>query len=174
VVLVCLTSSLPSCIPSSLVTGGVIQFYSCFISYSSKNQDFAERLYVDLQAKKVRCWLATEDLKIGDRFRDRIHESIRLYDKLLVVLSETSVASDWVEEEVTTAMDKESQLAKQQGGRPTVLFPIHLDDAVMEAQVGWAATIRRTRHLGDFCNWKDHDAYQKAFTRLLRDLQAAS
>ena len=49
-----------------------IQFYSCFISYSSKDQDFAERLHADLQAKGVRCWFAPEDLKIGDRFQERL------------------------------------------------------------------------------------------------------
>ena len=27
-------------------------------------------------------------------------------------------------------------------------------------------------HIGDFRQWKDHDAYQKAFQRLLRDLKA--
>ena len=27
---------------------------------------------------------------------------------------------------------------------------------------------------GDFRAWKDHDAYQQAFTRLLRDLKAES
>jgi hypothetical protein len=32
--------------------------------------------------------------------------------------------------------------------------------------------IRRTRHIGDFSRWKDHDAYQQAFERLLRDLKA--
>src|SRR5215207_600034 len=41
-----------------------IEFYSCFISYSSKDQDFAERLHVDLQNNGVRCWFAPEDLKI--------------------------------------------------------------------------------------------------------------
>jgi hypothetical protein len=35
-----------------------IQFYSCFISYSSQDQAFAERLHADLQAKSVRCWFA--------------------------------------------------------------------------------------------------------------------
>ena len=30
----------------------------------------------------------------------------------------------------------------------------------------------RKRHIGDFQNWKNHDDYQKAFERLLRDLQA--
>lgn len=35
-----------------------------------------------------------------------------------------------------------------------------------------AAEIRRTRQIGDFSRWKDHDAYQQAFERLLRDLKA--
>src|SRR5262249_694671 len=74
-----------------------IQYYTCFISYSSKDQEFAERLYADLQSKNVRCWYAPEDLRIGDRFWDCIDKSIRLYDKLLVVISANSVASTWVE-----------------------------------------------------------------------------
>jgi hypothetical protein len=28
-----------------------------------------------------------------------------------------------------------------------------------------------TRHIGDFTHWKEHDAYQKALDRLLRDLR---
>ena len=77
-----------------------LQFYSCFISYASRDQAFARRLHADLQNHGVRCWFAPEDLKIGDRFRSRIDETIRLYDKLLLVLSKTSVASQWVEQEV--------------------------------------------------------------------------
>ena len=33
-------------------------------------------------------------------------------------------------------------------------------------------SIRHIRHIGDFNKWKDHDSYQKAFDRLLRDLKA--
>ena len=51
------------------LVGKPIQFYSCFISYSSKDEAFAERLYADLQGENVRCWFAPEDLKIGDKFR---------------------------------------------------------------------------------------------------------
>jgi hypothetical protein len=43
----------------------------------------------------------------------------------------------------------------------------------METSQAWAADIRRRRHIGDFSAWKDHDAYQKAFQRLLRDLRAS-
>jgi hypothetical protein len=114
-----------------------IQFYSCFISYSSQDEDFAKRLHADLQAHGVRCWFAPEDMKIGDRLRVRIDESIRLHDKLLLILSEHSMASQWVEQEVETAMERE----EKQGG--TVLFPIRIDDAVMGSQAGWAHLIRR-------------------------------
>jgi len=48
-----------------------IQFYPAFISYSTKDQEFADRLYADHQ-KNIRCWPAIEDLKIGDRFRTRL------------------------------------------------------------------------------------------------------
>ena len=142
-----------------------IQFYSCFISYSSKDQEFAERLYADLQANNVRCWYAPEDLKIGDKIRPCIDESIHLYDRLLLVLSRHSVASQWVEQEVETALEKERKEQR------TVLFPICLDNAVMDIKGGWPALIRNTRNIGDFTHWKEHDQYQKGLTRLLRDLK---
>jgi len=52
-----------------------------------------------------------------------------------------------------------------------VLFPIRLDEAIMQATSGWPALIRNSRHIGDFTNWKQHDDYQQAFERLLRDLK---
>jgi uncharacterized protein YjbI with pentapeptide repeats len=152
-------------LPSLL--GEPFQFYSCFISYASKDHAFAERLHADLQNKGVRCWFAPEDLKIGDRIRPRIDETIRLYDKLLLVLSKTSVASQWVEQEVETALARE----RQQG--TTILFPVRIDDTVMTQPTGWPALIRNTRNIGDFRRWKTHDVYQKALDRLLRDLKAA-
>jgi hypothetical protein len=145
---------------------GVIQFYSCFISYSSKDQDFANRLHTDLQSAGVRCWFAPEDLKIGDKLRPSFDDAIQLHDKLMVILSESSVKSPWVEKEVETAFEKERKQNR------TVLFPIRLDDAVMETQEAWAADIRRTRHIGDFRDWKNHDSYRNAFDRLVRDLRA--
>jgi hypothetical protein len=41
-----------------------------------------------------------------------------------------------------------------------------------KSKIGWAGNIRRARHTGDFCQWQDHDSYQYAFDRLLRDLKA--
>jgi hypothetical protein len=52
-----------------------------------------------------------------------------------------------------------------------VLFPVRIDEAAMDAEVAWAMHVRRTRHIGDFSGWKNHDAYHGALTRLLRDLE---
>ena len=123
-----------------------------------KDHVFAERLYADLQNKGVRCWFAPEDMKIGDRLRPRIDETIRLYDKLLLVLSKTSVASQWVEQEVETALARE----RQQG--TTILFPVRIDDTVMTLETGWPALIRNTRNIGDFRRWKRHDVYRRPST----------
>ena len=42
----------------------------------------------------------------------------------------------------------------------------------MDSQYGWAAHLRRTRHIGDFSDWMDPARYDEAFQRLLRGLQA--
>ena len=97
-----------------------------------------------------------------------IDKAIRTYDKLLLVLSEHSVASTWVEHEVESALAEE----RRPDRKTKVLFPICLDNTVLETDVHWAYRIRQRRNIGAFCKWKDHDAYQKALDKLLRDLRA--
>lgn len=146
--------------------GKPIQYYSCFISYSSKDDAFAKRLYADLQSHNIRCWFAPEDLKWGERIRTGIDEAIHMHDKLLLILSKHSVASGWVEREVKTALTKEKKEKR------TVLFPVRVDGAVFDSPFEWATEIRHERNIGDFTRWKQHEAYQRAFDRLLRDLKA--
>ncbi len=151
----------------SLLTPQLIQYYSLFISYAHQDEAVVKRLYTDLRKNDVLCWFAPEDMKIGDNIRHRIDESIHLHDKLLLVLSVHSVSSQWVEHEVETALAKE----KEYEGKPSVLFPIRLDNAVMESTTGWASHIRLTRHIGNFTNWQNEAAYHEAFTTLLRHLK---
>ncbi len=81
------------------------------------------------------------------------------------MLSEEPVESDWVETEVEIAFAEEKRRKK------TVFFPIRIDDAVMETKRAWARQIRDTCHIGDFSNWKDHDAFESSIARLLSDLK---
>ena len=160
-----LPDELISYLPSLIGSMSPIEFYSCFISHSSKDTPFAERIYAGLQSKGVRCWYAPKDLKIGENFRIGIDESIRIHDKLLLVLSKNSVRSQWVADEVESAMERERNENR------LVLLPIRLDDSVTRIKAGWPAAVRRSRHIGDFRQWRDDDAYHKSFDRLLKDLK---
>jgi TIR domain/Pentapeptide repeats (8 copies) len=91
------------------LVGQPIQSYSCFVSYSSKDQEFADRLYADLQSEGVRCWFAPEDIEGGKKLHEQIDEAIRNYERLLLVLSPHSMTSEWVKTEIAKARKKEIQ-----------------------------------------------------------------
>jgi hypothetical protein len=139
-------------------------YYSCFISYSAKDDEFAKRIHADLQSSGVRCWFAPHDLPIGAKTWDAIDEAIKLREKLLLILSKNSIASDWVEDEVQKAF------AEERDRKELVLFPVRIDDALMETPEPWARKLRDQRNVGDFRRWKDHAAYQESLVHVLRDL----
>jgi uncharacterized protein YjbI with pentapeptide repeats len=151
----------------------VFQFYSCFISYSTKDQAFAERLHADLQNKDVRCWFAPHDIQGGKKLHEQIDEAIRVYDRLLLILSEASMNSEWVKTEIANARQKELALGRR------VLFPITLVPfetikrwGNFDADIGKdSAREIREYYIPDFSDWKNHDKYQHAFERLLKDLK---
>jgi hypothetical protein len=149
------------------MVGRPIEFYSCFISYSTKDQEFAERLHADLQAKGVRCWFAPHDIKGGRKIHKQIDEAIRLHDKLLLILSEDSMKSEWVKTKLASARKRELKGGKR------VLFPVRLmgfealrDWECFDADTGKdSAREIREYFIPDFSNWKEHNSYQAAFQR---------
>ena len=150
-----------------------IQFYSCFISYSTTDQDFAERLHADLQNKGVRCWFAPHQIQGGKKLHEQIDEAIRFYERLLLILSEASMNSEWVRTEIAKARKRELSEKRR------MLFPVRLVDfetirewECFDADTGKdSAREIREYFVPDFSNWKDHDAYTTAFRRLLQDLK---
>jgi len=148
----------------ALLTEEGLSYHNCFISHSGKDLEFAEKLYTDLQNKGVRCWFASEDMKMGDKTWDSIYHYIRMRDKVLLILSEDSISSDWVEDEVNATLAEENKRKKP------ILFPICVDAAVLDSDQAWAEYINQTRNICDFSNWKDHDAYHQALENLLDDI----
>jgi len=151
-------------IPS--LRGRAIHFNSCFISYSTKDETFVKRLYGDLQDKGVRCWFAPHDLPVGAKSWDAIDKEIRLTNKVLLILSQGAIDSDWVEDEVSKAF------AEERDRGTTVLLPIRIDDAVMTTTEPWARKLRDQRNIGDFLRWNDPSEYQKRLENLVRALKA--
>jgi hypothetical protein len=111
-----------------------------------------------------------EDAKWGKTLMRSIDEAVRIYDKLIVICSEQSLNAPAVIREMERALQKEDDLARQ-AKEAEVLFPIRLDDYLFNGWQYYRKADVTAKNVGDFRQWKDHDSYQKAFKRLLRDLK---
>jgi hypothetical protein len=93
-----------------------------FICYSHQDSPFVDRLVRDLSSKGIKPWLDKWEIKVGDSITDKINEGIRQNDYLIIVLSKTSVKSEWVKRELNAALMRE--LKK----RAVVVLPLLLED----------------------------------------------
>jgi hypothetical protein len=161
-------------IPSLIAGIQPIQFHSCFISYSHQDEQFSRRLHSRMRDEKLRVWYAPEDMKGGRKLHEEIFSAIQIHDKLLLVLSESSMKSEWVMTEIRRARKVEREESRRK------LFPIRLVD--FETIKNWEcfdgdsgkdlAVELREYYIPNFSNWKDHDAFEAEFSKLLRDLRA--
>ena len=123
----------------------------------------------------LRVWFAPEDMRGGQYLDDQIDRAIQLHDRLLLVLSEDSIHSKWVEREIRKARKVERAEKRRK------LFPITLTDYAtlkkwecLDSDTGedLAEEVRKY-HIPDFSNWKNHDAFEAAFARLEKDLRTS-
>jgi hypothetical protein len=150
------------------------RFQSVFISYSTKDEKFARCLHGRMRQAGLRVWFAPEDVKGGDKLFDQIDRAIQLHDKLLLILSDNSVKSEWVITEIRKARGVEKKENRRK------LFPIRLVDfdtlrewTCFDADTGKDLAVEvREYFIPDFSNWKNDDAFEAAFSRLLSDLKA--
>ena len=151
-----------------------IQFYSCFISYSNKDEEFARRLHSRMRKEHLRVWFAPEDIKGGEKLNEQIDHAIHVHDRLLLVLSENSIRSEWVMSEIRKAREAEVEEKRRK------LFPIRLVD--YDTLRAWKcfdsdhakdlAVEVREYFIPDFSNWRENDAFEASFDKLLHDLKA--
>lgn len=150
-------------------------FYSVFISHSSEDGAFADRLHADLVANGVNCWHYRHDMQGGRFWRGQIHEAIKLYEKLIVVCSESSLLRANVIDEIISAVERERETGAQK------LFPVRIDDFVLSAELlaladhkvstgawreDWVRHIRAF-HIPDFREWQSAERYDREFRKLL-------
>lgn len=64
---------------------------SVFISYSTKDKDFVDKLSIELVKKRIHVWLDKWAMKPGDSLIDKIQEGLTDSAYLLVVLSHNSL-----------------------------------------------------------------------------------
>ena len=149
--------------------GQPIRFYSCFISYSTEDEEFATRLHNDFQAAGIRCWKWDHDARTGRSLWGEIDQAIRVHDKLVLIASESSLKSPAVNREIERAIAQENERGKD------VLFPVRLDDYILEGWKNHELHVDLTgKVIADARNWADPNVYAKVRDRLIRDLTSGS
>jgi hypothetical protein len=76
-----------------------------FISYSHKDTDFASKVTKNLENEGYDIWLDHMDIQTGSRWDDEIVKGLDASQIFMVLLSNTSVASQNVKDEISYAID---------------------------------------------------------------------
>jgi hypothetical protein len=92
-----------------------------FVSHSSKDKPFVRKLVEAIQKHLLNVWVDEHEIKVGDSLVGKISEALKGADYLVIVLSQASVSSRWVEQELNAA------LTNQISGKGVVL-PVLLED----------------------------------------------
>jgi uncharacterized protein YjbI with pentapeptide repeats len=140
------------------------QISPLFISYSSANSQFVEKIGNHLTQKGIRYWRDIHE-KNGQRDR-QIAWSIPQSSKVLLVLSEQSMKSDWVEQDVQEARKLEKEMGRG------VLYPVTLDDSWRDSRSPKTIMEQVLEHsILDFSGWKDKSKFDDTFRTLLDRLE---
>jgi hypothetical protein len=138
---------------------------SCFISYSAADRALVLQLQQALKERGVDYWSAPEHARWGEELKSQIDREIRQRDRVILVCSRASLSdSDWVRWEIDLALDQEKKRRKR------VIFPIMLDDSLLE----WDDP--RQRHIldvlaGDFRHATQGPAFDEASDKLVEGLR---
>jgi uncharacterized protein YjbI with pentapeptide repeats len=148
----------------TLRAGQALQISPLFISYSAANSQFVETVGNHLTQKGIRYWRDIHE-KNGQRDR-QIAWSIPQSSKVLLVLSEQSMKSDWVEQDVQEARKLEKEMGR------VVLCPVALDDSWRDSRSPKTIMEQILEHsILDFSGWKDKSKFDDMFRTLLDRLE---
>ena len=98
---------------------------SIFLSHTSLDKPFVEKLARDLQRIGVNVWFDKWEIKVGESITWKIDEGIREQEYLGVVLSPEALQSEWVKSELGSAW------AKQMNRKKIFVLPILYRDCDM-------------------------------------------
>ena len=93
-----------------------------FISYNHSDKDFAETLAANLVQAKQNVWIDKWELNAGDSLIERIENALGDADAILVLLSKSSVQSEWCKKELRSGLVRELE------EKSVLVIPIVLDD----------------------------------------------
>jgi hypothetical protein len=142
-----------------------LQISPLFISYSHADSEFVDKVGDCFAEKGVRYWRDIHEMKAG-RIETQIDRGIRQNPTVLLILSEHSLNSDWVEHEVRTGRELEKELSRD------VLCPVALDNSWKDSR--WPKRVMEQimeYNILDFSDWQDNSKFDCTFSKLIDGLE---
>ena len=62
-------------------------------------------------------------------------------------------------------------MAEERNQNRAVLFPLRLDNSIMDSEQKWIAKLQQTHPMYDFSAWENWEAYYNQFYLLVKDLK---
>jgi hypothetical protein len=100
-----------------------------FLSYAKDDSAVVRQVAAALQKTGKDVWLDTWELARGDSIKDRVNLAVHTSDLFLVILSKASVASHWVQSELSAA------LASEMNDRAISIIPVLVEDCDIPASL---------------------------------------
>jgi hypothetical protein len=99
-----------------------------FLSHSHADRAIASELAAALKMHGLNVWIDTTEIRAGDSIHERIETGLQAASYLVVLLSEHSLASKWVQREISYAYHRSDQKAQ------TTIIPVRIDDAPLPVE----------------------------------------
>ena len=80
-----------------------MKIFDVFISYSSRQKNIADAICHVLEEHNIKCWIAPRDIPVGEKYAAVITRAIKESKLVVLVFSELSAVSPWVESEINIA-----------------------------------------------------------------------
>lgn len=153
---------------STVWESDIRRYETVFISYNTHDEEFANAIYEKLKSNGVSCWYAPHHIRGGKTVREQLRSAVRKQERLLIIISEASMDSEWVQYEISEARRRE----KEEGRR--VLFPISL--VPFEKIMNWVleddqtpdlAKEIRKYYIPDFSAWRKSETFELEFKKFL-------
>jgi hypothetical protein len=91
---------------------------SVFVSYHYANKEIAKRIAKELEGISNHVWIDDSEIMVGDSIKEKIEAGLKNSDYFLILLSDESSKSPWVNAEVTKALSM---------GK--LILPVKIDDS---------------------------------------------
>ena len=121
-----------------------------FISYSSKDYYFVSQIRDAIENTGIRCWMAPRDIPHGTNYAHIIEIAIQNAERFIILLSNSSVWSVWVEKELQRAIHHFQHESSSKIIPVWINQQLELDDTPMAYSLEGVQILGRLKSVNDY------------------------